>query len=338
MSKIVSPHRRRLALGAGSAFALWQLPGLAQNTPQRIGFLSGGTKSDVANFLATFLEGMAQLGYSVGGNLLLDARYAEYSAERAKTLAADIARLKPALIVANGGGIGPACRLDPPLPVVFLISGDPVDGGFANSHARPGRNATGVSLLALDLIVKRLELLKEIDPRIRKVAFLASPEHAGQKLELAASHAAAAQLGMEVSYHEARTPAELAAALPSVLAAKPQAALLFSDALMVGQRDELARFFLKHRIPSAAGWLAFAEAGHLVTYGPERHAVWRRLAYFADRIIKGTRPGDLPIELPSVMELAVNRRTAAAMGLKISNSMLVRADKVVDTSPADRKA
>jgi putative tryptophan/tyrosine transport system substrate-binding protein len=334
MKKVQSSHRRRLALAAGSALAIPYLPAWAQSgAVHRVGFLSGGTSSDVVSFLDAFRDGMAQLGYREGRNLRLELRYAEYSADRATKLASEIAALKPAVIVANGGGIGPACRLTPPLPVVFLISGDPVDAGFADSHARPGRNATGVTLLALDLIVKRLEVLKQINPKMRKLAFLASPEHAGQKLELAASRAAAAQLGVEVTYHEARTPEELAAALPAVIAARPDGALLFSDALMVGQRDNLARFFLKHRVPSAAGWVAFAEAGHLVSYGPERHAVWRRLSYFVDKIIRGARPGDLPVELPSVMELAVNRRTAAAMSLTLPQSVLFRADKVIDTSP-----
>lgn len=333
--RVASLYRRRLSLSTGLALASRCLPGWTQaSAAHRVAFLGGGTKSDLASFLAAFAEGMSQLGYREGRNLVLDARYAEYSAERATKLAAEMAVAKPAVIVANGGGIGAACRLAPSLPVVFLISGDPVDAGFADTHARPGRNATGVTLLALDLIVKRLEVLRQINPKMRKVAFLASPEHAGQKLELAASRAAAAQFGIEVTYHEARTPAELAAVLPSVVAARPDGVLLFSDALMVGQRDELARFFLKHRIPSAAGWVAFAEAGHLVSYGPERHAVWRRLAYFVDEIIRGRRPGDLPVELPRVMELAVNRRTASAMRLTLPPSVLLRADKVIDTSPA----
>ncbi len=327
--------RRRVALAAGAVLAGRCLPGWAQaGLAHRVAFLSGGTKADLESFLAAFTDGMRERGYRERQNLLLDVRYAAYSPERAQKLAAEIAALKPAVIVANGGGIAPACRLTPPLPVVFLISGDPVDAGFADSYARPGRNATGVTLLALDLIVKRLELLKQISPKMRKVAFLASPEHAGQKLELAASRAAAARLGIKVTYHEARTPAELSAALPAVLAERPDGALLFSDALMVGQRQSLAGFFLKYRIPSAAGWVAFAEAGHLVSYGPERHAVWRRLGDFVDRIIKGTRPGDMPIELPNVLELAVNRRTAAAMGLTLPQSVLLRADKVLDTSPA----
>src|SRR5262245_893628 len=207
--------KRRSILALGLALAAPTLPARAQSSrTHRIAFLAGGTQPDVAGFSASFSDGMRQLGYQEGRNLTVDARYAEYSPERAQKLAAELAGLKPAVIVANGGGIGPACRLQPALPVVFLISGDPGDAGFADSYARPGRNATGITLLALDLIVKRLEVLKQINPKMRKVAFLASPEHAGQKLELAASRAAAERLGVEVSYHEARTPAELAAALP----------------------------------------------------------------------------------------------------------------------------
>ena len=326
--------KRRSILALGLVVAAPALPARGQSArTHRIAFLSGGTRSDVAGFFATFTDGMRQLGYREGHNLTVHARHSEYSPERAQSMATELAGLKPAVIVANGGGIGPACRVKPPLPVVFLISGDPVDAGFADSYARPGRNATGITLLALDLIVKRLEVLKQINPKMHKVAFLASPEHAGQKLELAASRTAAERLGLDVSYHEARTPAELAAALPAVVASHPDAVLLFSDALMVGQRQNLATFFLKHRIPSAAGWVAFAESGHLVSYGPERHAVWRRLAYFVDQIIKGARPADLPIELPSVMELAINRRTAAAMGLTLPQTVLFRADRVVDTAP-----
>jgi putative ABC transport system substrate-binding protein len=202
--------------------------------------------------------------------------------------------------------------------------------GFANSLSRPGRNATGISLLALDLIAKRMEFLKQVQPRMQRVAFLASPEHAGQLRELAASRAAAAQVGVEVVYHEARTPEELASALPRVADGKPDAALVFSDALMVGQRQELATFFLTRKIPSAAGYSAFPDSGHVLSYGPERLAVWRRAAQFVDRIVKGARPSELPIELPTVFELVINRRSANAMDLVVPAQLMVLADRVID--------
>ena len=324
--------RRRLLLAGGAAFALRGLQAHAQSgRPQRIAFLSGGSEGDAARFLPAFIDGLRERGYREGHNLVIDRRYANYSAERATALANEIAAHKPALIVANGGGIAPACRLSPPLPVVFLHSGDPVDAGFAETYARPGRNASGLTMLALDLIPKRVDFLKQIHPGLKRLAFLASPEHAGQQRELEASRAAAAQFNIEVLYYEARTPAELQAVLPKVVADKPDGALLFSDALMIGQRKPLAEFFLQHGIPSAAGWVGFPESGHLVSYGPERLAVWKRLAYFVDRILRGARPAELPIELPTVMELAINRRTAGAMKLEIPTALLLRADRVIDT-------
>lgn len=303
---------------------------LAQSgQPHRVAFLAGGTRSDAEAGFKAFLGGMQALGYHEGVNLAVDAQYAEYSAERGRRLAADIASRRPVAIVATGGGIDFAYRLAPPLPVVFVHSGNPVDAGYADSLSRPGRNATGISLMALDLIVKRMEFLKQVKPSLRRVAFLASPEHPGHPRELAASRAAAVQLGVEVVYHEVGTPAELAAALPVVAAEKPDGALLFSDALMVGQRQQLAEFFLKNRIPSAAGWSAFPDSGHVLSYGPERLAVWRRISYFVDRILKGARPAELPIELPTTFELVVNRRAAAAMGLSLPQAILVRADRII---------
>jgi len=326
---VIQPRRRQILIAAGALLAAPRV--VAQSSRiHRVAFLSSGRQPDSAAGLKAFLEGLRALDYHEGRNFALDARYGDYSAERTAKLAAEIAAGKPAVILASGGAIAAAIRQSPPLPVIFIHSGDPVDAGYADSLPRPGRNATGISLLALDLILKRMEFLKEVRPRMRRVAFLASPEHAGQKRELAASRAAADRIGVEVLYHEARNPAELTAALPAVIAGKPDAALLFSDALMVGQRQELAAFFLKHKMPSAAGWSAFPDSGHVLSYGPERSAVWRRAANFADRIIKGARPGDLPIELPTVFELVVNRGVAAAMKLTLPQSLLLRADRVIE--------
>ena len=327
--------RRTLLLGAAAALALptGRTPAQAA-TPRRIGFLPSSSKADAAPSLAALREGLQALGWREGDNLVLDARYPDYSADRTNAYAAAIAAEKPALIVASGGGIVPAFSLTPSVPVVFMHSGDPVEAGFADSFARPGRHATGISLLALDLMPKRIELLREFRPGMRRLALICSPEHAGQRRELAAAKGAAAQLNLDVSYHEARNAAELAAVLPAVVAARPEAALLFSDALMVGQRRPLATFFLQQRLPSAAGWSAFPDSGHLLSYGPERRAAYRRLAYFVDRILKGTRPAELPIELPSEIELVVNRRTAAALDLPLPPAVLQRADRVVDTPVA----
>lgn len=321
--------RRRLVFSAGTL--LLTPRGFAQPRHEHnMAILSGGRPSDLESYLREFLIGMRALGHREGDNLSIDARYAEYSPERAGKYAAEIAGRKPTVILANGAGITPAVRLTPPIPVVFLHSGDPIEAGYADSWARPGRNGTGISLMALDLIAKRMEALKEAKPSMRRLAFLASPLHPGQKRELAASRAAAAQIGAEVTYYEVRTPADLAAALPALAAARPDGAILFSDALMSSHRRMLAEFFLEHRIPSAAGWSAFPESGHLLSFGPERNAVWRRLAYFVDKILKGARAADLPIELPTTFELVVNRRTAAAMGLSLPQTLLLRASQVIE--------
>lgn len=322
--------RRGLIRVVGAALAVRGLPAFAQPAgTHRVGFLSSGSKADTADIFASLREGLRELGYREGQNLALDARWADYSPERTAALAAEIAASQPALIVAQGAALRPVSRLSPPVRTVFLQSGDPVIAGFADSFARPGRNATGISLLAVDLIRKRMETLKEILPKVRRVAFLANPEHPGENRELTASRAAADELRVQVSYHQARTPAELTAACATLAAEKPDAAVLFSDALMVGQRRVLADFFLKHRIPSAAGWAVFADAGHLVCYGPNVRAAWRRVAYFVDRVLKGGDPSQMPIELPSVVEMVVNRRTAAAMGLVVPTTLLVRADRVI---------
>ena len=322
-------RRRRILVATAACIAA---PGaLSQpGSKPRVALLFGGKPSDSTNFVDALLGELRTLGYQDGRTVEIDARHANYSTADAERLASELAGRKPAVIVAAGGGITPAVRLSGAVPVVFVHSGDPVDAGFADSLVRPGRNATGISLLALDLISKRLEFLKQIRPATQRVALLASPEHPGQQRELAASRAAAGQFGVEVVYHEARTPAELAAALPRVPESKPDAALIFSDALMLGQRQSLATFFLTHKIPSGAGYSAFPESGHVMSYGPERLAVWRRAAHFVDRIVKGAQPASMPIELPTVFELVINRKSASAMDLVVPQQLLVRADRVIE--------
>ena len=327
----VQGARRRVILGIGVTALFPVRLAIAQGPrAPRVAFLSGSAKADTLAYFDSFVRGLTDLGYRNGENVVIEPHYADYSSDRARELAAAIAATKPSVVVANGAGIEAAYAFASVVPLVLLHSGDPVEAGFADSFRRPGRNATGISLLALDLIPKRIQLVKDIKPDARRFALLCSPEHPGQRKELQAFRAAADAVGAQVTYHEARTPAELASMLPDVAAARPDAALLFSDALMIGQRKRLAEFFLAQRIPSAASSGGFVESGHMLSYGPERHAAWRRLASFVDAIIKGAAAGELPIELPQVVELAVNRRTAAAMKLTLPPTILARADRVVD--------
>ncbi len=239
-------RRRRNLLAWLGTMALfpWRLVNAQGMRPPRVVFLAGSAEADTLAFFESFEQGLRDLGYRHGDNVALEAHYADYSPDRARRMAASLAATKPVVIVANGAGIDAAYAFVSSVPLVFMHSGDPVDARFAESFRRPGRNATGISLLALDLIPKRIELIQEIRPDARRFALLCSPEHPGQRKELAAFRAAANVIGAEVTYHEARTPAELTAVLPNVAAARPHAALLFSDALMVGQRKRLADFFL----------------------------------------------------------------------------------------------
>jgi putative ABC transport system substrate-binding protein len=325
---MTSLRRRTIVTGAvcGAAIGV-----AAQPTARpRVALLTGSRPADSAPFVDALVAELRTLGYDDGRTMDFDAGYADYSEAQGQRVAAQIAARKPAVIVASSTGIDLAYRLSPPIPVVFVHSGNPVDAGYVDSLPRPGRHATGISLMALDLIAKRMEFLRQLRPNLRRLALIASPEHAGLQRELAASRAGAAALGLDVSYHEARTPTELTTLLPQVAQSRPDAALLFSDALMFGQRESLAAFFLDRRIPSGAGFSAFPDSGHVMSYGPERKAVWRRAAHFVDRIVKGARPSELPVELPTVFELVINRRSAKAMGLVVPPQLALLADRVID--------
>ena len=324
-------NRRELVIGLGSILAT----GSGRVWPQVLSkpvvvWFSGASKASGSLVLDTLLEGLRALGYQHDRDFVLETKWADFSAARAKDLATEIGAMKPAVILANGISIGAAVSIKPPLPVVFVTSGNPVDAGLADSLARPGRNATGVSLMALELTEKRMDLLKQMVPGMRRVAFLANPEHPGEHRERAASQAAADKLRLDHTYFQARDPEEMKVALVAIAKAKPDGLVVFGDSLVLQESRSIADFMRKYRIPSACGWSEFAESGFLMTYGPDRRASWRRLAYFVDRILKGTNPGDLPIELPAVIELYVNRTTAKQLNLAIPQSILLQAARAVD--------
>ena len=293
-------------------------------------WLAAGSKEDTEVYFDAFRGGLRDLGYQEGRNLVIDARFGDYARERAERFALELAALRPELLVTQGGAANQAVRLSPAIPTVFIYSGDPIAAGFATSFARPGRHLTGVSLLSLDLVGKRIEILKELVPRLSHVAIIANPDHHGEARERDASKAAADRLDIQVSYHPAHNPVELDAALASAVASRAEGAVVFPDSLSVTRRAAIATFFLKNRMPSAAGWAPYADSGFLVSCGPNLLDAYRRAAYFVDRIIKGAKPADLPIEMPATTDRVVNRRTAAALGLSLSSTIALRANRVID--------
>jgi len=273
---------------------------------------------------------MAAHGYTPGRNLVIDARYGNDSREALDRLAIEAAALKPAVMITVGPAIHAARKAHGDIPVVFGFSGDPVDLGVVQSLGRPGGRFTGMTFLAYELSGKRVELARELLPHARRIGVVSNPQHAGDQKELAATQQAAARLGLEVSHHPARNVTELERAFAEIAATRADALIFHPDALMVQQRDAIARFSIEQRIPSISGWASIAESGALMTYGPVQREAYRRLAYYVDRIVRGANPADLPVELPSKLEIVVNMKTAKALGLSIPQSILLRADRVIE--------
>ena len=323
--------RRKLIfiLSAGALLPHWTA---AQQQVKifRIGWLSGDRAAN-SPFFDAFRGGMRDLGYIEGRNLVIEARFAEGSAERLDQLAVELVRLNPQIIVTQGGpSTHPVMRAGASMPVVFGYSGDPVEGRVVNSYAHPGGNFTGVSFLSLELVGKRMELLKEALPALKRVAIIARPEHPGEQGELRASQAAAKSLGLAIDYHQARNESEFENALAAILKSRNEAIVVFPDAFMMRYSDKFSEFAAKNRIPAISGWAQFAERGNLMSYGPNLRDVYRRLATYVDKILKGAKPADLPVELPTTVELVVNLKTAKALGITISQSVLLRANRVIE--------
>jgi len=323
--------RRKLifALSAGALLPPWAAAQPAKVL--RIGWISNDRGSGSAPMFAAFRDGLRDLGYVEGRNLVIDARWGEGSSERLEQLAVDLVKSKPDVIVTQGGpATHPVIRAGATMPVVFGYSGDPVEAAVVSSLARPGRNFTGVTLLSFDLVGKRLELLKEVMPGLKRIAILANPQHPGEQGELRASQATGKALGLSFQYFQAQNAAQLEDALAAILKSRSEAMDVFPDALMVRNSERIAEFAAKNNIPAISGWAQFAEGGNLMSYGPNLRDAYRRLATYVDKIVKGARPADLPVELPTTVELVVNLKTAKAFGIKIPQSILVRADRVIE--------
>lgn len=280
--------------------------------------------------LDAFREGLRDLGYSEGRDYVIVAQYAHGDPRRLSDLVADLVRAKVDMLVSRGPAIHAAKAASGSVPVLFAFSGDPVAADVVDSLSRPGRNATGVTFLSRELSAKRMELLKELAPRASRIAILTNPDHAGERDEYEATLDSAKRLGVATTRHTVQTARDIPPVFDAIQASRADAMLVFPDALMTALRKEIAAFALRMRLPSIYGWADFVEAGGLVSYGPNIAEQYRHLATFADKIMRGIDAGSIPVERPRTFEMLVNLATAKALGLTVPQSILLRADRVIE--------
>jgi putative ABC transport system substrate-binding protein len=295
----------------------------------RVGYL--GLEPAPSPYLEAFRDGLRRLGHVEGRNLTIESRLAEGNADRLPALASELAALQVDVIVGISGGAAQAAKnTSVTIPLVIGISGDPVEAGFVSSLARPGGNITGMSYLQPELAGKRLQLLREVSPNLTRVAVLRNPSHAGENQEWREMDIAAKTIGLTLQNHMMPAHRDLTEIFAAITRDRAEAIVLVPGPMTTVNRRQLADFGLKARLPVMTGWSEYADVGSLMSYGPSRRDISRRLASFVDRIIKGEKPADLPVERPTRFELVLNLKTAKALGLTIPPSLLLQADQVIE--------
>jgi putative ABC transport system substrate-binding protein len=323
--------RRELIAALSSVAAALPLPLRAQPASAgrpRLGILIYSTPERDPN-TQSFLRGLRDLGYVDSQNIDIEYRFAEGKPERLRDLAAELVRTKPDVIFALGGDVTPfVVRATQTIPIVYAMSADPVQLGVANSLAKPGGNATGVTLLSDELAAKRLEVLKEAVPSVSRVGFLWNPDHADNELPVARR----AAMAHDIQLHsvEMRGPGDLDSAFAAATQAGIDAIYAVSSRHMVANVTRIVDFATKSRLPLAGGWGTWVQAGGLLSYGPNVDDMVRRAATYVDRILKGAKPDNLPVQQPTEFELFINLKTAKSLGLAIPEWFLLRANKVIE--------
>ncbi|MEO8442234.1 MAG: ABC transporter substrate-binding protein [Betaproteobacteria bacterium] len=320
-----------IALGVG---ALAPLVSFAQpGRVWRVGFLVQRHLDFVASdfIYGPFTQGMSELGYVTGKNLLIEWRSAEGKAERLPELAAELVRLKVDVLTTSGTVSARAAqKATLAIPIVMANLGDPVGTGLVKTLARPGGNSTALSNMNNELGPKLLELLLSTAPKAGRVAVLVNPSNASSTALLKTIQTAAAPRGVRILSLEASTPAEIAGAFAALTRQNAGALIVLREAFFSQQKTQIVELATKHRLPSIGGYREYVEAGGLMSYGNDIRDSFRRAATYVDKILKGAKPGDLPVEQPTKFELFVNLKTARALGVKIPPSILIRADKVIE--------
>jgi len=323
---------RRTALGMLLAVSMAPMLAPAQTAQRRIAWFGAGRGSTPSwpPYLEAFRAGLRESGWIEGQNIALSLFLIEETSEDAERLARQMLATNPEIIVVHGRDVNAVYRVKPECPVVFAFSGNPVDAGFVQSFARPGGNFTGISFMSLDLVGKRIELLRELVPQVRRLAVLARPEHPGEHRERAAADEVVGKLGMVLAYVPIQAATGLDGALQAIARQNCDALIAFPDAVMLANSGRIAKFAAEAKIATVSSWGSFADNGFLLSYGPILQDGFRQLARYVDRILRGIRPDELPIELPRTVELVINTRTARALGIKIPQSVLLRADRVIE--------
>jgi putative ABC transport system substrate-binding protein len=323
-------------MACGSIVLIAPLTLLAQApTPKvpRVGYLEASMpQNGTTFFLEDLRQGLRELGYIEGKNIQLEIRWGEGKLERLPALADELARLKVDVIVAvNSPSVIAAKQATRTIPIVMPLSSDPVGDGLVASLARPGGNITGLSVMSPELGQKRLQLLKQSFPRLsRPVAVLWNPDYVGMAARFRQAQGGASAVGMGVRSVEIRDSRELEQELASMDHERPDALLILADPLTTGQRSRIVEFAAAERLPAMYETSRFVEAGGLISYGPNVDQIVRRAATYVDKILKGAKPADLPIEQPATFELVINLKSAKTQGITIPQAILLQADRVIE--------
>jgi putative tryptophan/tyrosine transport system substrate-binding protein len=328
-------QRREFITLLGGTAATWPLAGHAQQPGGRVyrlGYLTIASREQSLHLIRALEEGLRSVGYRIGENIIIEFRFAEGEMERLPALAADLVRLGVDIIVT---GVNPntvaAMRATTTIPIVMTNSINPVGTGLVASLARPGGNVTGFSADAGDEIFgKRLELLSDALPNLSRIGFLWNPNVEANLARLKSTQESASVLGLTPVSVEARGPDALEQAFATMVRERAQAIVVFSDGMLFNYRAQIAGMALRNRLPGASTQREYADAGLFLTYGVDFRDLFRRSAGFVDKILKGAKPADLPVEQPTKFELVINLKTAKTLDVIVPASLLARADEVID--------
>jgi putative ABC transport system substrate-binding protein len=323
-------RRRAFITLLGGAAAAWPLAARAQQTKlPTIGFFGMSTPLNWNPWTTAFVQRLRELGWIEGRTVAIEYRWAEGRRERYTEIAIEFVRLKVDVIVTGGSAVAAAKQVTSTIPIVFAVAVDPVGSGLVASLARPGGNATGLSIQSTDLAGKRLEILREVLPNLRRLAIIANVDYPGSARELAEVQAAARQIGLDVDVLEIRRAEDIAPAFET-LKSGTQALYLCPDALVNANHARINTLALGSRLATMHGVRDYIGAGGLMSYGASTTNLFRRAGDLVDKILKGAKPADLPVEQPTKFELVINLTTAKALRLTIPEAFLLRADEVIE--------